>query len=126
MTGKADISLARAYDGPDGRPGARLLVDRVWPRGRRKEDLRLDDWIRDVAPGTALRKWFGHDPAKWAEFRDRYRAELDANRDAVERCLAWCRKGPVVLIYGAKDRVHNQAVVLRDHLQEALVLEKSA
>lgn len=126
MNAEDAISTARVYDAPDGETGNRLLVDRVWPRGRRKEDLRHDDWIREVAPSSALRKWFGHDPGKWEEFRDRYRAELDANPDAVERCLHYCRKGPVVLLFGAKDRVHNQAVVLRDYLREAMARENSA
>jgi uncharacterized protein YeaO (DUF488 family) len=101
-------------------PAARLLIDRLWPRGLRKDALALDDWIPEVAPSHALRRWFGHDPAKWEEFQARYRAELDASPDAVERCLAWCRKGPVVLLYGAKDRDHNQAVVLSAWLRAAL------
>lgn len=120
MTGAAGISVARVYDGGDTGTAARLLIDRLWPRGLRKDALALDDWIPDVAPSHALRRWFGHDPAKWEEFQARYRAELDASPDAVERCLAWCRKGPVVLLYGAKDRDHNQAVVLSAWLRAAL------
>lgn len=123
MTGKVQIGIARAYDGPDGAAAAHILVDRLWPRGIRKEALGADDWIADVAPSTALRKWFGHEPAKWQEFQARYHAELDANPAAVERCLAWCRKGPVVLLYGAKDRERNQAVVLADYLGRALARE---
>lgn len=126
MRVQAYIGTARAYDAPDGGSRARLLVDRVWPRGQRNEDLRCDDWIKEVAPSSALRKWFKHDPGKWEQFRDRYRTELDANSEAVERCLVWCRKGPVVLLFGAKDRDHNQAVVLRDYLREALAREKGA
>ena len=110
------IHLARAWDDPAAMTGARLLVDRVWPRGVTKDKLRLDAWLRDIAPSSALRKWFGHDPARWDEFRRRYQDELDANPDAVAQALDWCRKGPVTLIYGAKDRDHNQAVVLRDYL----------
>jgi uncharacterized protein YeaO (DUF488 family) len=91
----------------------------------RKEDLHLDDWIREVAPSDALRKWFGHEPEKWKAFRERYRAELDGEPEAVEKCLDWCRKGPVVLLYGARDQEHNQAVVLREYLQEALARKKS-
>jgi uncharacterized protein YeaO (DUF488 family) len=113
-----DIGLARVYDDPGAIRGARLLADRIWPRGIAKDDLELDDWVKDVAPGNALRKWFGHDPDRWDTFRRRYRTELDANEDGVERCLAWCRKGPVVLLYGAKDCDHNQAVVLREYLLE--------
>lgn len=120
MSGKAEIRIARVYDDPEGSVGARPLVDRVWPRGIRKENLRHDDWIRDIAPSDTLRKWFGHDQKKWEEFRRRYRGELDDNPDAVERCLAWCRKGQVTLLYSARDRDHNQAVVLRDYLRERL------
>lgn len=124
MTDETSIRIARVYDDPDDIPGARLLVDRLWPRGIRKDSLRHDDWIPEVAPSTALRKWYGHDLGKWDAFRERYRAELIANRPAVDRCLDWCRKGPVVLLYGKKDRDHNQAVVLRDYLREALRREK--
>lgn len=123
MSGTGRIGLARVYDSPaapKGRAGARLLVDRVWPRGIRKDDLKADDWIHDVAPSTVLRKWFDHDVARWPEFRDCYRAELRDNPEAVERCLAWCRKGPVTLLYGARDEAHNQAVVLAEFLEERL------
>jgi len=123
MTKAAHISVARVYDEPGVPQRARLLVDKLWPRGIGKADLALDDWIREVAPSSDLRTWFGHDPDKWDEFRRRYRAELDDNKEAVERCLAWCRKGPVVLLYGAKDRDHNQAVVLQDYLRERLARE---
>lgn len=127
MTGTAGIATARLYDGAprgaDPRPAARLLVDRLWPRGIRKEALALDDWIPEVAPSHELRRWFHHEAARWEEFEARYRAELEANPEAVERCLAWCRKGPVVLLYGAKDRDHNQAVVLAGHLKAALAAE---
>ena len=123
MTKAAHISAARLYDEPGVPQRARLLVDGLWPRGIGKADLALDDWIREVAPSSALRKWFSHDADRWDEFRRRYRAELDENDEAVERCLAWCRKGPVVLLYGAKDRDHNQAVVLQDYLRERLARE---
>lgn len=114
------IRLARVHEDQSDLPGARLLVDRVWPRGVRKDALQPDDWIREVAPSTALRKWFGHDPPRWAAFRESYLAELSENREAVDRCLAWCRAGPVVLLFAAKDRDHNQAVVLCDHLRDIL------
>lgn len=123
MTGVPDIALARVYDDARDTGRARLLVDRVWPRGIGKDALDLDEWIREVAPSTELRKWFGHDPERWDAFRRRYRTELDANHGAVERCLDWCRNGPVVLLYGAKDRDHNQAVVLREYLRERLTRE---
>lgn len=115
-----EIRIARVRDDAAATQGARLLVDRVWPRGLRKADLRLDDWLRDIAPSTGLRKWFGHDPERWDEFRARYQRELDANPAAVERGLNWCRKGPVTLLFGARDRELNQAVVLRDYLTRRL------
>ena len=114
MTNAPDIDFARVYDDARLTMGARLLVDRFWPRGIGKDDLELEGWIREVAPSTELRKWFGHDPDRWEEFRHRYRAELDDNKEAVERCLAWCRKGPVVLLYGARIRDRNQSVMLRE------------
>ncbi|MBU3029553.1 DUF488 domain-containing protein [Paracoccus marinaquae] len=116
-----DIRIARVYDADDDtKAGVRLLVDRIWPRGIRKADLQPDAWLRDIAPSTALRKWFGHDPAKWEEFRRLYAAELDARPEAVEAALDWCRRGPVTLLYGASDREHNQAVLLRDYLRDRL------
>jgi uncharacterized protein YeaO (DUF488 family) len=120
MTTAPQIKIARVYDDPDQTDGARLLVDRLWPRGVAKEGLRHVDWIREVAPSNSLRKWFGHDPNKWAEFRTRYRAELDANTRAVDRCLAWCRKDSVTLLYASADSAHNQAAVLREYLCEQL------
>jgi len=120
MTSAPDIDLARVHDDLGKTQGARLLVDRVWPRGVSKDALDLDDWIKKVARSTDLRKWFGHDPDRWEEFQRRYRAELDNNEEAVERCLAWCRRGPIILLYGAKDRDHNQAVVLREYLRDRL------
>jgi uncharacterized protein YeaO (DUF488 family) len=104
------------YDDVGETSGARILVDRIWPRGISKEDLKHDDWIREVAPSSELRKWFDHDAEKWPQFRRRYLSELEDNSDAVGRCLEWCRKGRVTLLIAARDREHNQAVVLRDHL----------
>jgi uncharacterized protein YeaO (DUF488 family) len=110
------ILLARAYDDdiPDGR---RFLVDRVWPRGVRKDELRLDGWLRDAAPSTELRRWFGHDPARWEEFRRRYTAELDARPEAWAPLREAEREGDVVLVFGAHDVEHNNAVVIRDRLR---------
>lgn len=104
----ARIHLCRAYDARGGAEtvGARLLVDRLWPRGIAKTDLPIDAWLKVVAPSGGLRKWFGHDSAKWDEFASRYRAELKKTPDAVEQALYWCRKGPVTLLYGAKDLPH--------------------
>lgn len=120
MSRSPEIRIARVHDDPESFAGARLLVDRIWPRGIAKDALQLDEWIRDVAPSTGLRKWFAHDPEKWEEFQRRYREELAAAPEAVERCLAWCRRGPVTLLFAAKDRDHNQAVVLRDYLSNHL------
>ncbi len=125
MVKQSDINIARAYDKASDTGRARLLVDRIWPRGISKADLGLDDWLKDIAPTTELRKWFDHDPDKWGEFRNRYLHELADNTDAVERCLAWCRGGPVTLLFAAKDRDHNQAVVLRDYLKQRLKGSKS-
>jgi uncharacterized protein YeaO (DUF488 family) len=110
------IELARVYDDelPDGR---RFLVDRVWPRGVGKEALHLDGWLRDAAPSTELRRWFGHDPARWEEFRRRYTDELAAHPDAWRPLLEAARAEDVVLLFAARDTERNNAVVLRDHLR---------
>ncbi|SEG91208.1 Uncharacterized conserved protein YeaO, DUF488 family [Thermomonospora echinospora] len=113
------IEIRRVYDAPPER-GAVFLVDRMWPRGKRKEDLSLDGWLREVAPSTELRRWFGHRPERFAEFAERYRRELDAAPDAVRPLLEAARQGPLTLLYSAKDTEHNQAVVLRDYLRDRL------
>ena len=92
------------------------LVDRLWPRGVRTDSLDMDGWLKDVAPSTELRRWFGHDPERWEEFRERYRAELDTRPDSAQPLLDAMRDGPIVLLYDAKDTEHNQAIVLRDWL----------
>ena len=125
-TSPADsIHLCRAYDARAGvaTVGARLLVDRLWPRGIAKADLPIDAWLKQVTPTTALRKWFGHDPARWVDFSARYLAELRAEPQDVDVALDWCRKGPVTLLYGAKDTEHTHALVLRDHLAARLAEE---
>src|SRR5690606_5976338 len=113
------IRLRRAYEPPARGDGYRVLVDRGWPRGVDKATLALDEWCRDVAPSTELRRWFGHDPARWEEFRARYRRELEGNPH-VARLAALAARGRVTLVYGAADTEHNQAVVLRGVLLEAL------
>ena len=120
MSKQPDIDIARVHDKPSGQRRARHLVDGIWPRGISKEGLAHDDWIREVAPTSELRKWFGHDLEKWDTFRNRYLHELASNTQAVERCLDWCRTGPVTLLFAAKDREHNQAVILRDYLKQRL------
>jgi uncharacterized protein YeaO (DUF488 family) len=110
------VSIRRAYEDPGRNDGYRVLVDRIWPRGRRKEELALDEWAKDLAPSTALRKWFGHDPERWEGFRERYRNEL-ATPEARERLRALVEAAgerPLTLVYSAKDEQHNQAVVLRE------------
>ena len=117
-----NVRLQRAYDEPGPNDGHRVLVDRVWPRGRTKEELRLDAWARDLGPSTHLRKWFGHDPARWSEFRARYRAELaEPDRaQALDALAAEARLGPVTLVFGARDREHNQAQVIADELERRI------
>ena len=111
-----EIRLKRTTEAAESSDGARFLVDRLWPRGTRKESLRLDAWLKDVAPSTELRKWFSHDPAKWEDFQRRYFAELDARPEALEPLLAAARKGTVTLLYSSRNTQHNQAVVLRAYL----------
>jgi len=118
----SNVRLRRAYDEPAPGDGYRVLVDRVWPRGRTKERLRLDDWARDLGPSTELRKWFGHDPARWAEFQVRYRAELaDLDRaQALDALAERALRGPVTVVFGARDSEHNQAVVIADELEQRM------
>jgi uncharacterized protein YeaO (DUF488 family) len=111
------IHLKRAYDPPEPGDGLRILVDRLWPRGVKKDMAHIDLWLKDVAPSTELRKWFGHDAGKWAEFQARYRQELERNPEAVDRIAAQARQGTVTLVYGAKDSQHNDAVVLKTYLE---------
>ncbi len=112
------IQTKRAYDAPSASDGTRYLVDRVWPRGKKREDLEIKDWVKDVAPSNELRKWFGHDPARWEEFRQRYYKELDENKDAWKPLLDAAKHGPVTLVYGAKDTEHNQAAALKEYLEK--------
>jgi len=106
----------RVYDVTTSTKGYRVLVDRVWPRGIKKEALALDEWCKDLAPSTELRKWFGHEPARWDEFRSRYLAELKNKADTLERLREIADKKELVLLYSAKDKAHNQAVVIYDAL----------
>ena len=120
VTPRPDIALARAYDPPGDDGRARLLVDRLWPRGMSRERLRLDAWLKELAPSDELRRWFGHDPAKWEEFRRRYFDELAARDKAVAELLGMIGAGRTTLLFAARDRQHNNAVALRDYLQERL------
>jgi uncharacterized protein YeaO (DUF488 family) len=110
------IRLKRVYEEPAKSDGTRILVDRLWPRGLTKEKAHIDLWLKEVAPTDDLRKWFGHDPARWPEFRARYRAELKRNHEQLSLLRQAIAKGPATLVYGAKDEEHNQAVVLHELL----------
>lgn len=110
------IRLKRAYDPPAEADGRRILVDRLWPRGIARADAKIDDWMKELAPGTELRKWFGHDPGRWVEFQRRYRAEIAGQEEKLGALRQLAEQGPVTLVYGARDEEHNNAVVLRDVL----------
>jgi uncharacterized protein YeaO (DUF488 family) len=114
------IQIKRAYEAMGKNDGARFLVERLWPRGMKKENLRIETWLKDVAPSGELRKWFQHDPAKLGEFRRRYFRELEKNSDAWQPLLARTRRGRVTLVYSAHDTEHNNAVALKEFLEEKL------
>lgn len=115
ISGK-DVKLKRAYESPTDSDGTRVLVDRLWPRGVRKADAAIDYWAKELAPSTELRKWFAHDPSRWAEFRRRYVEEIEEHREEFDRLRNLALKGPVILVYAAHDEMHNDAVVLRELL----------
>ncbi|PAP95043.1 DUF488 domain-containing protein [Mesorhizobium wenxiniae] len=110
------VKTKRAYERPADDDGTRVLVDRLWPRGLKKTDAAIDRWAKELAPSTDLRKWFGHDPARWEEFRRRYSEEIRQHREEFDRLRDLARKGPVTLVYAAHDETHNDAVVLREIL----------
>lgn len=112
------IKIKRVYEAPNTNDGKRILVDRLWPRGLTKEKADVDLWLKDIAPTAVLRKWFNHDPEKWEEFKIRYFDELKNNKEPVSLLKDEIKKGPVTLIYGAKDEVHNEALVLKDSLKK--------
>jgi uncharacterized protein YeaO (DUF488 family) len=114
------IRLKRAYVAPEDDDGFRVLVDRLWPRGLSREQLSLDLWLRELAPSNALRQWFNHEADKWPEFRRRYFGELAKRQEQVASLVANARKGPVTLIYAAKDDGHNNAVALKEYLEKIL------
>ncbi|HEY6631983.1 MAG TPA: DUF488 domain-containing protein [Rhizobiaceae bacterium] len=113
------VAIKRVYEPASSEDGRRILIDRLWPRGLSKEKAGVDLWLKEIAPSGELRKWFGHDPAKWDQFRRRYRSELDANGEALQALKEAIGKGPATLLYGARDEEHNDAVVLRDLLLAA-------
>jgi uncharacterized protein YeaO (DUF488 family) len=108
------VRLKRAYDRPNADDGRRILVDRLWPRGLTKNAAAIDEWARELAPSTGLRKWFGHDPDRWEAFRRRYAREIREHAEDLARLRSLARNSPITLVYAARDEVHNDAVVLRD------------
>jgi uncharacterized protein YeaO (DUF488 family) len=115
------IRISRVYDPPSPEDGTRVLVDRLWPRGMSKEKAKIDVWLRDISPSPELRTWFGHQPERWEGFLERYRAELEAHPEAVDRLLKIASEGPVTLVYSARDPEHNQAVAILNVLEDYLI-----
>jgi uncharacterized protein YeaO (DUF488 family) len=111
-----NVKLKRAYEEPSAADGTRVLVDRLWPRGVKKVDAAVDHWVKELAPSTELRKWFGHDHLKWREFRRRFARELNQRGDQLDRLRDLARRGRITLVYAAHDELRNDAVVLRDVL----------
>lgn len=109
----ARIQLKRAYEAPAASDGKRVLIDRLWPRGVRKEDAALDLWLKELGPSTELRQWFGHEPARWDEFQQRYAEELSHKSELLDQLREFAREGVLTLVYSARDEQHNDAVVLR-------------
>jgi uncharacterized protein YeaO (DUF488 family) len=111
------ISTKRAYEKPGKQDGMRVLVDRIWPRGIGKDEAHIDRWLKDVAPTTELRKWFNHEPQKWKEFKNKYFQELEGKSEALEELLEMVHGGRITLVYGAKDQQHNNAIALKEYLE---------
>jgi uncharacterized protein YeaO (DUF488 family) len=118
------IRIKRAYDPPAKEDGARFLVDRLWPRGIKKEALLMAAWYKEVAPSNELRHWFGHEPEKWKDFQRRYRTELTANHAAWQPLSDAAKQGDITLLYSAHDTEHNNAVALKAYLEERLAGKK--
>jgi uncharacterized protein YeaO (DUF488 family) len=116
MSEAADVRLKRAYNAPERNDGRRILVDRLWPRGVSKARAAIDEWLKDLAPSTELRKWFGHDPDRWSEFRRRYTKEIHGHAELLAHLRELAHEGPITLVYSAHDELHNDAIVLRDVL----------
>ena len=114
-----NIKIKRVYEQADKKDGERILVDRLWPRGLTKEKANVDLWLKEIAPSTELRKWFGHDPEKWRSFRRRYETEIRHNDDLIKLLKQKARKGTVTLVYGARDEKHNEALVLKQFLERS-------
>lgn len=112
------IRIKRVYDPVSPNDGKRILIDRLWPRGIKKEKAKINEWLKDIAPSDTLRKWFGHDPSKWKEFKKRYEQELKDNADLIERIRKEAREGKVTLLFSAKDVEHNNALALKELLEK--------
>lgn len=108
------LRLKRAYEPAEASDGRRILVDRLWPRGLSKKRLAIDEWMKELSPSSELRRWFGHDPRKWLEFRRRYKRELRRHAERVEQLARWASRRRITLVFGAKDETHNDAVVLAE------------
>jgi uncharacterized protein YeaO (DUF488 family) len=121
----SNVRLKRAYETPEKTDGTRILVDRLWPRGVSKAEAKLDEWIKEIAPSTELRTWFGHDPRRWDEFRKRYRSELAERSETLKDLRRRAREGPITLVYSARDEIHNDAVVLRNVILDRAEKEPS-
>lgn len=111
------LKVKRVYENAESGDGTRFLVERLWPRGMKKEELKMEAWLKEVAPSDSLRRWFAHDPLKWKEFQKRYRAELESNPNAWKPILESAKHGDVTLLYSARDTEHNNAVVLKSFLE---------
>jgi len=115
-----DIKVKRVYDPADSSDGFRILVDRLWPRGLSKESAQVDSWLKSIAPSNDLRRWFNHDPDKWLAFKKRYFSELDSNDEAVNELLSHVKRGCVTFLYSSKEQEHNNAVALKDYINNVL------
>ncbi len=111
------VSLKRVYERPSAADGKRVLVERLWPRGLKKEDAKVDEWLREIAPSTELRKWFGHDPEKWNEFKQRYWKELQKKSDIISKLAEEIKESHVTFVFAAKDEQHNNAVALKEYVE---------
>ncbi len=111
------LKTKRVYDPPSRHDGTRILIDRLWPRGLKKENARIDEWIKEIGPSTELRKWFSHDPKKWEEFKKRFFKELLKNQELVEGVIARAKKGTVTLLFGSREERYNNAVALKEYIE---------
>ena len=123
------IKIKRVYDKPSKDDGKRILIDRLWPRGIKKEDPHIDEWLKEVGPSNELRKWFNHDPDRWAEFKKRFFMELQRNQDVIDDIISFARKGTATLLFGSKEERFNNAVALKEYIEarmHALERKKAA